>query len=226
MLGEILLLGYLPMLIFKKIKRITIKTYFSLKKIHMMFNIILMRWILFISLHLLVFLIIILSYAEAKEEWTVTRIEDYSYASVSGEIQYGDKFAFILMPEDNCNKITTMFSFYTWNDPGDYRQLLDKHIPIKLNDIETTAEVIQIIPVYDGLKVIFTLGVYPIKEYTYMIHTLYNHHKKYEIEIIDGINFKANKYFDITINRWKLEKFIPSIKKAINICRESPNINT
>ena len=36
------------------------------------------------------------------------------------------------MPEDNCNKITTMFSFYTWNDPGDYRQLLDKHIPIKL----------------------------------------------------------------------------------------------
>ena len=184
------------------------------------------RLILFFILHLLVFSILIFTHSKAEEEWSIEEIDGYTYAAVSGEIQYGDKFAFILMPEDNCNKITTMFSFYTWNDPGDYRQLLDKHIPIKLNDIETTAEVIQIIPVYDGLKVIFTLGVYPIKEYTYMIHTLYNHHKKYEIEIIDGINFKANKYFDITINRWKLEKFIPSIKKAINICRESPNINT
>ena len=184
------------------------------------------RLILFFILHLLVFSILIFTHSKAEEEWSIEEIDGYTYAAVSGEIQHGDKFAFILMPEDNCNKITTMFSFYTWNDPGDYRQLLDKHIPIKLNDIETTAEVIQIIPVYDGLKVIFTLGVYPIKEYTYMIHTLYNHHKKYEIEIIDGINFKANKYFDITINRWKLEKFIPSIKKAINICRESPNINT
>ena len=103
-----------------------------------------MRWILFISLHLLVFLIIILSYAEAKEEWTVTRVEDYSYASVSGEIQYNDKFAFILMPEDNCNKITTMFSFYTWNDPGDHRQLIDRHIPVKLNGITIDRHAIAI----------------------------------------------------------------------------------
>ena len=185
-----------------------------------------MRWILFISLHLLVFLIIILSYAEAKEEWTVTRIEDYSYASVSGEIQYGDKFAFILMPEDNCNKITTMFSFYTWNDPGDYRQLIDKHIPIKLNNIETTAEVINIMQVYDGLKVIFTLGAYPIKDYTYILYNLYKHEKKYEIEIVDGINFKAKKYFDIRVNRWKLENLIPSIDKALKICKEMELKNT
>ena len=184
------------------------------------------RLFLFISLHLLIFSILIISYSKAEEDWSVNRFEDYSYAAVSGEIQHGDKFAFILMPEDNCNKITTMFSFYTWNDPGDYRQLIDKHIPIKLNNIETTAEVIEVIQVHDGLKVIFTLGVYPIEEYTYIIHNLYKHEKKYEIEIIDGINFKANKYFDITVNRWKLENFIPSIKKAIKICKDFPNINT
>ena len=50
--------------------------------------------------------------AYAHEDWEVARYEDQSYAIVSGEIQYGDKFAFILMPEDNCNKIITMFSFY------------------------------------------------------------------------------------------------------------------
>ena len=29
--------------------------------------------------------------------------------------------------------------------------------------------------------------------------------KKFEIEIIDGIDFKVKKYFDIPINNWKLE---------------------
>ena len=179
-----------------------------------------MRWILFISLHLLVFLILILSHAEAREEWTVTRFEDYSYASVSGEIQFKDKFVFVLMPEDNCSEITTMFSFYTWNDPGDYRQLIDRHIPVKLNGIETTAEVLTILPANDGLKYVLSLGTYPIKEYTIISHKLYEENKKYEIEIVDGLNFKAAKYFDITINRWKLENFLPSIDKAIKICKE------
>ena len=178
-----------------------------------------MRWILFISLHLFVFFILILSYAEAREEWTVTRFEDYSYASVSGEIQFKDKFVFVLMPEDNCSEITTMFSFYTWNDPGDYRQLIDRHIPVKLNGIETTAEVLTILPANDGLKYVLSLGTYPIKEYTIISHKLYEEDKKYEIEIVDGLNFKATKYFDITINRWKLENFLPSIDKAIKICK-------
>ena len=122
------------------------------------------------------------------------------------------------MPEDNCNEVITMFSFYTWNMPGNFRQLIDKHIPIKLNNIDTTAEVIKIIPVYDGLRVVFTLGTYPIKDYTYVFYNLYKHDKKYEIEIVDGINFKANKYFDITINRWKLDNLIPSMYELKKIC--------
>ena len=178
------------------------------------------RLFLFISLHLLIFLILIISYSQAEEDWSVNRFEDYSYATVSGEIQHGDKFAFILMPEDNCNKITTMFSFYTWNDPGDHRQLIDRHIPVKLNGIETTAEVLTILPANDGLKYVLSLGTYPIKEYTIISHKLYEEDKKYEIEIVDGLNFKAAKYFDITVNRWKLENFLPSIDKAIKICKE------
>ena len=124
------------------------------------------------------------------------------------------------MPEDNCNEITTMFSFYTWNDPGDHRQLIDRHIPVKLNGIETTAEVLTILPANDGLKYVLSLGTYPIKEYTIISHKLYEEDKKYEIEIVDGLNFKATKYFDITLNRWKLENFLPSIDKAIKICKE------
>ena len=44
--------------------------------------------------------------------------------------------------------------------------------------------------------------------------------KKYEIEIVDGLNFTASKYFDIRSNSWKLDKLIPSVLEANKLCRE------
>ena len=35
--------------------------------------------------------------------------------------------------------------------------------------------------------------------------------KKYEIEIVDGVDFKAARYFDITANNWKLDKLVSSV---------------
>ena len=43
--------------------------------------------------------------------------------------------------------------------------------------------------------------------------------RKYEIEIVDGIDFKAAKYFDITTNNWKLDKLVPSVLEAINFVK-------
>ena len=40
----------------------------------------------------------------------------------------------------------------------------------------------------------------------------------FEIEIIDGIDFKVKKYFDIPINNWKLENLAPSINRATKLC--------
>ena len=45
-------------------------------------------------------------------------------------------------------------------------------------------------------------------------------YKKYEIEIIDGADFQASRYFDITINNWKLDNLIESISRANKICKE------
>ena len=44
--------------------------------------------------------------------------------------------------------------------------------------------------------------------------------KKYEIEIVDGINFSAAKYFDIRKNSWKLDQLVPSVLQATKLCRE------
>ena len=42
----------------------------------------------------------------------------------------------------------------------------------------------------------------------------------YEIKIIDGIDFKADKYFDISVNSWKLDNLVPSVLAAHKLCKQ------
>ena len=55
-------------------------------------------------------------------EWNIERFEKFSFATVSGEIQHGDKLAFIIASEDDCNEVTSWFSFYTWRNPEDFKK--------------------------------------------------------------------------------------------------------
>jgi len=197
MLGEIILLGFLPLFIYRKSKKI-----------------------FYISLF---FIFLFINNVFAVEEWSITEYDGFSYAAVSGEIQHGDKLIFILDPNDNCERVTNTFSFYTWQDPGDFNQLIDRNIPLMLNGkAKLTAKVISIKPILNGNLVVFSFGAYPIKEYIFFLYEFYEEIKKYEIEIVDGLNFEAKKYFDITVNNWKLENLLSSITEANKICK---NIN-
>jgi len=161
------------------------------------------------------------SYSYAEEEWSVKAYDGFSYAAVAGEIQHGDKLIFILDPSDNCERVTNTFSFYTWEDPNDLKKLIDKDIPLKLNGkVGLTARVIAVNPIINGNHIILSLGAFPIKDYIGFLDEFYKKIKKYEIEIIDGENFKAKKYFDITVNNWKLDYLVPSIQKANRLCNQ------
>ena len=74
-----------------------------------------------------------------------------------------------------------------------------------------------------GYRVMFSLGTYPVKEYIYRLHNFYNEEKKYEIQIVDGINFKASKYFDVSVNSWKLDNLVPSVLEAHKLCKDMNN---
>ena len=50
------------------------------------------------------------------------------------------------------------------------------------------------------------------------LYDFYGVEKKFEIEIIDGIDLKVKKYFDIPINNWKLENLASSINRATKLC--------
>ena len=178
-----------------------------------------MYWILFFLIRLFVFFLIIFSNAYGDEIWTIDKFRDLSYARVSGEITHGDSLNFFVSTEDDCEKVYNNFTFYTYEKPGDIKQLLNKNIPIKLNGADITASVQDIAPFLMGYRVHLSLGSYPIKEYVHFLKVFYDEFQKYEIEIVDGIDFKAAKYFDITTNNWKLDKLVPSVLEATELCK-------
>ena len=177
------------------------------------------RLAIFISLHLFLFLLVV-AYQAQSSEWTIDRYKTLSFARVSGEVTHGDNLNFWIRAEDNCEKVYNTFTFYTYEKPGDIKQLLNKNIPIKINGEDITASVQDISPFLMGYRVHLSLGSYPIKEYVYFLKEFYDEFQKYEIEIVDGLNFTASKYFDIRNNSWKLDKLVPSVLEANNLCKE------
>jgi len=177
------------------------------------------RFAIFISLHLFLFLLVI-TYQAQSSEWTIDRYKTLSFARVSGEVTHGDNLNFWIRAEDNCEKVYNTFTVYTYEKPGDIKQLLNKNIPIKINGEDITASVQDISPFLMGYRVHLSLGSYPIKEYVYFLKEFYDEFQKYEIEIVDGLNFTASKYFDIRNNSWKLDKLVPSVLKANKLCKE------
>ena len=177
------------------------------------------RFAIFISLHLFLFLLVI-AYQAQSSEWTIDRLETLSYARVSGEVTHGDNLNFWIRAQDNCEKVYNTFTVYTYEKPGDINQLLNKNIPIKLNGAEITASVQDISPFLMGYRVHLSLGSYPVKEYVYFLKEFYDEFQKYEIEIVDGLNFTASKYFDIRNNSWKLDELVPSVLEANRLCME------
>jgi len=178
-----------------------------------------MHWILFLLLRLLTLTFITLSSVIAEEEWSIDRFKGLSYAKVSGEVIHGDSLNFFISTEDDCTKVYNNFTFYTQKKLGDIKQLIDKNIPIKMNGVELTANVISVSPFLTGYRVSFSLGKFPIKEYIYFLKEFYDEYQKYEIEIVDGIDFKVDKYFDISVNNWKLDRLVPSILEANKLCK-------
>ena len=177
--------------------------------------------LLIISVHVFLFLVLFAYHAQAAdEEWTIDRLETLSFARVSGEVTHGDNLNFWIRTQDNCETVYNTFTVYTYEKPGDIKQLLNKNIPIKINGAEITASVQDIAPFLMGYRVHLSLGSYPIEEYIYFLKEFYDEFQKYEIEIVDGLNFTAAKYFDIRSNNWKLDKLVPSVLEANKLCRE------
>ena len=176
------------------------------------------RFLIFISLHLFLFLLVFAYQAQAEEEWTIGSFKSLSYARVSGEVIHGDSLNFFIGSSQNCEMVYNNFTFLTYEKPKNIYQLVGKNIPIKINGLDLTAKVQAVNPFLIGFRITFSLGSFPVKEYINRLNNFYKKENKYEIEIVDGMNFKAANYFDITTNNWKLDKLVPSVLEANKLC--------
>ena len=77
------------------------------------------RFLIFISLHLFLFVLVIAYQAQADdEEWTIDKYKSLSYARVSGEVIHGDNLNFfignkvILLPIYNDKKDIKVFKIF------------------------------------------------------------------------------------------------------------------
>ena len=183
------------------------------------------RFAIFISLHLFLFLLVIVYQAQAldqvsEEEWTIDSYETLAYARVSGQITHGDNLNFWLRSED-CQKVYNTFTVYTYETRLDIKQLLNRNIPIEINGEPLSASVQDISPFLMGYRVHLSLGGFPIQEYIYFLNEFYqSFNNKYEIEIVDGLNFDSSKFFDVKKNSWQLDQLVPSVLKANKLCKE------
>ena len=178
------------------------------------------RFLIFVSAHLFLFLLVIAYQAQADhEEWNINKFEKLVYARVSGEVTHGDSLNFFIHVNDDCDRVWNNFTFYTYEKPGDIKQLIGKHIPIRINNQDETAEVEAVTPFLMGYRVLFSIGTFDLKKYIYKLNDFYNEEKRFEIEIVDGVGFKAAKYFDIPNNNWKLDKLVPSVLEARKLCK-------
>ena len=173
-----------------------------------------------------VFFIISLSNVYAEAEWDINTSKTISYANVSGHVTHGDELNFLISKKYDCNKLWNTFTVYTYKKAGDINQLVDTNIPITINGKELTANVRSVRPFLMGYSVYFSLGLFPVEPYVDLLQKLYEQDKKFEITIVDGINFKASKYFDLPTNSWELNKLKPSITQARKMCKDLSNLDS
>jgi hypothetical protein len=184
------------------------------------------RLLLFVSLHLFLFLLVFAFHAQADDyEWSIDDYDNMVVASVPGKIIHGDKLRFVLTKGD-CNYVNVLFSFLTFNLPKKINDLKDKRIPIKINEEEVlaAADVVLIYPTLDNRAHFIMLTapqVYELNNFSEGIMASYNAHKNYSIELMDDEKIEFTKYFDVLVNEWDLEKYPEKINQAREKCLEN-----
>ena len=181
------------------------------------------RFLIFISLHLFLFILIIAYQAQADEhEWNVREFDTYITTTKSGEITHGDKLRFIINKGD-CSRMGILFTFSTMKNNQNLNNLQNQTLPIKINGhtIHDGAKVILVQPLFGGSMNIVMMQAPGLKSIENMISSImswYNQDNFFGIQLIGKQGFEPEEYFDITDNNWKMDGLPEKISEAQTIC--------
>ena len=180
------------------------------------------RFLIFISLHLFLFLLIIAYQAKAEEDkWHVKEFDTFVVTTKNGEVTRGDKLRFF-MNKGDCERMGILFSFTTLKNNKNIQSLQDKTLPIKINghQVNGAAKVILVQNLFEHMNVVMMQapGLKSVRDMISSMMTWYNHENFFGIELVRGPGFDPRDYFDIIDNNWKLDALPEKITQAQRLC--------
>ena len=188
------------------------------------------RFLIFISLHLFLFLLIIAYQAKAEEDkWHVKEFDTFVVTTKNGEVTRGDKLRFF-MNKGDCERMGILFSFTTLKNNKNIQSLQDKTLPIRINghQVDGAAKVILVQNLFEHMNIVM-MQAPGLKNIEKMINSMmawYNHDNFFGIRLVGNQGFDPDEYFDIKDNNWKLDGLPEKITEAQSICYGSEDIKT
>ena len=188
------------------------------------------RFLVFISLHLFLFLLIIAYQAQANEDdWNVVTSDEFIVTTKPGEVIWGDKLSLVIRKND-CTRMNIVFSFSTKKENENIKNLQNKLIPIKINghqeDLEVEVIMVQPMFGYMNLVLMQAPGLKNIEKMISSMMAWYNSDNFFGITLVGNQGFDPDEYFDIKDNNWKLDGLPEKITEAQSICFGSEDIKT
>lgn len=180
------------------------------------------RFLIFISLHLFLFLLIIAYQAKAEEnKWHVEEFDTFVVTAKNGEVTHGDKLRFF-MNKGDCERMGILFSFTTLKNNKNIQSLQDKTLPIRINghQVDGAAKVILVQNLFEHMNIVMMQapGLKSVRDMISSMMTWYNHENFFGIELVRGPGFDPSDYFDIIDNNWKLDDLPEKITQAQKLC--------
>ena len=151
----------------------------------------------------------------AQENWEIVISGNNVIAEKNGEITHGDKLRFILSGK-NCEVLEHVFTFYTVANNPQVENLKSRILTILDNGNEINSEVRFVLPFLAGHSVWFTMGKYYVEDHINFLKNV----PSVEVEIVNGDNFTAKDYFDITENKWIVGGVELALIEAQDKCRQ------
>ena len=171
--------------------------------------------------------LILINSTSAKENWTVEKILNDEFISIStfGEVTHGDRYRLLINTKGNCKSVEETFTFYTTANHPKILEIKNKKIIFKYNEKNKVGDIKSSSKFLAGHSVFISTGLLDINEHT----KSFNNNPKLNIKILAVVRdiqkktgWNAEEMFDVGFNSWNLKGLSKAIKSAQNMCLNKP----
>ncbi|MDC0351041.1 hypothetical protein OAM73_04300 [Candidatus Pelagibacter sp.] len=176
---------------------------------------------------IIIFNLILINSTSAKENWTVEKILNDEFISISifGEVTHGDRYRLLINTKGDCKSAEETFTFYTTVNHPKILEIENKKIILKYNEKNKLGDIKSSSKFIAGHSVFISTGLLDINEHI----KSFNNNPELNIKILAVVSdiqkktgWNADELFDVSLNSWNLKGLSKAIKSAQNMCLNKP----